>query len=394
MKISFFHNYYQFAGGEDQVFQAEQRLLQTHGHQVFQFIRRNDEIKNYSGFGKLQLAFRTIYHKKIQDSIRQHLQQAQPDVVHVHNFFPLISPALYDVCREMQIPVIQTLHNYRLVCPNAYLYRNGQICEACLEQKSLLSGVKWGCYRNSRVQSAVVAGMVGIHRRINTWQNKIDNYIALTEFARQKFIQGELPAGKIQMKPNFINPDPGKSDLQRENVVFVGRLSVEKGIITLIDAWKNNNTIPLKIIGDGPQQTTVSQLVHKNLGKNIELLGRLPTNPVIAQMQQAKFLIFPSEWYEGMPMTILEAFACGTPVVASRLGAMAEIVDDGRTGLLFKPGDADDLAAKVEWAWSHEKQMLEMGKAARKEYELKYTAERNYAMLMDIYQQAIDNKNR
>jgi glycosyltransferase involved in cell wall biosynthesis len=231
--------------------------------------------------------------------------------------------------------------------------------------------------------------MLLIHNWLRTWQEQVDVYISLTEFARHKFIEGGLPPEKIVLKPNFVHPDPGGRDSDGQYALFVGRLSKEKGISTLLQAWHFLQDIPLKLIGDGPQMAAVQTSVHATRLRRIEVLGQRDRAEVMALMKGARCLIFPSEWYEGFGLAIAEAFACGLPVIASRLGAMAEIVEDGRTGLHFSPGNPEDLAAKVEWAFSHSRELLAMGRQARKEYEQKYTAERNYQLLMDIYSRAI-----
>jgi len=283
--------------------------------------------------------------------------------------------------------VIQTLHNYRLLCPNAILYRDGGVCEDCLGRLPW-PGVMRGCYRGSRAQTVVVAAMLAVHRWLKTWLEKVDIYIALTEFARRKFIEGALPAEKVVVKPNFVHPDPGVRDGSGNYAIFVGRLSREKGVLTLLAAWELLKDIPLKIAGDGPLVEDVRR--RSQMLGGVEVLGRRDHKDVIGLLKGARFLVFPSEWYECFPVTFVEAFACGVPVIASRLGAMAEIVEDGRTGLHFTPGDPDDLAARVVYAWSHPERMREMGREARAEYEAKYTAERNYQMLMDIYHRAIE----
>jgi len=229
--------------------------------------------------------------------------------------------------------------------------------------------------------------MLTFHNILRTWENQVDVYIALTEFARKKFVQGGLPEEKIVVKPNFVHPDPGNGEHKGNFALFVGRLSAEKGIRTMLSAWRLLKSVPLKIVGDGPLMSEVkAQIERERLA--IDVPGRLPREEVFSLMRQASFLVFPAECYENFPMTIAEAFACGLAVLASRLGAMAELVEDGQIGLLFEPGNPEDLAARVAWAWAHPEEMRRMGKAARQEFEEKYTAEKNYQMLMQIYEQA------
>lgn len=385
MHILVLHNYYHHPGGEDVVFKAEKALLERMGHKVVTFVENNARLKNMNPF---KAAANAVWSKDAQQKLRRIIQQTRPDIAHFHNTFLMISPAAYYACKEAGVPVVQTLHNYRLICPGALLMRNGRVCEDCVGKAVPWPGVVHSCWRGSRVGTAVVATMLTAHHLMKTWQKQVDVYIALTNFARRKFIEGGLPADKIVVKPNFITPDPGIGLHKGNYALFVGRLSEEKGIQTLLSAWQRLKGIHLKIVGDGPLLDKARAFVQQQGLSKVEFLGRKSRNEVFALMKKARGLIFPSEWYEGFPMTLAEAFATGLPLVASRLGAMAEIVEDGRTGLLFEPGNPEDLAAKVEWAWSHPNVMAEMGGEARQEYEAKYTAERNYEMLMAIYHQA------
>jgi len=413
------HNLYQLPGGEDGVMRAEGDLLARAGHRVVEYVRGNREIAAYGLMEKATLGLRTVWAWDSYREIRALLRVQRPDLAHFHNTFPLISPAAYYACREAGVPVVQTLHNYRLLCPAAIFFRGGQVCEECIEH-GLWRGVWHGCYRHSRAATAATALMLSVHRWLGTWSKTVNCYIALTEFARAKFIEGGLPAEKIVVKPNFVHPDPmarnqpsaisgqhsatGNPQSSIPNpesripnpesrpryALFVGRLSPEKGVRTLVAAWQRlGNGVPLRVVGDGPLRAELeAEAVRRGLS-SISFHGHLTPDHLTPVMKCARFLVFPSECYEGMPRTIIEAFACGVPVIASRLGAMQEIVEDGRTGLHFTPGDADDLAAKVDWAWTHPDEMQEMGRAARAEYEFKYTGERNYQMLMEIYQRGL-----
>lgn len=386
MRILAVHNYYQQPGGEDAVFRAEKALLEHAGHQVTVYERYNEEIASYSTAQKLMLFQQTIWAWDSLQAIREILQQERPQVVHFHNTFPLISPAAYYACQQAGVSVVQTLHNYRLLCPNAFFLRDGHICEDCLGKTLPWPGVLHACYRNSRTQSAVVTTMLTVHRWLKTWQKQVNVYIALTGFSRQKFIQGGLSGEEIVVKPNFVHPDPGVREGIGNYALFVGRLSAEKGVHTLLKAWSNLSGIPLKIVGNGPLTDEAAAFVQESSLEVIDILGRRSNREVISLMKGARLLVFPSEWYEGFPMTLAEAFACGTPVVASRLGSMPEIVEDERTGLLFNTGDPDDLAGKVAWLWLHPIQAERMGQEARADFEAKYTAERNYQTLMEIYE--------
>ncbi len=387
MRILSVHNYYQIRGGEDESSEAEQNLLREMGHSVVVYAENNDRVAKIN---PLQMAVNTLWSPSAYQKVKQHLAAQRCDLMHVQNFFPLISPSIYYAAKSEGIPVIQTLRNYRLLCPNGLFFRQGRVCEDCLGQAIPLPGVWHGCYRESRLESGAVATMLSLHRAMQTWQEKVDVYVALTEFARQKFIQGGLPPDKIVVKPNFVHPDPGMGEGKGGYALYVGRLSVEKGLDTLLNAWEHlGKHLPLKIVGDGPLAEQVIAATQKFA--EVEWLGRLSMTEVYRLMGEAKMLIFPSKWYETFGRVALEAFAKGTPVIAANIGAIAELVEHGRTGLHFIPGDAKDLAIQVEFALAHPQELQQMRQAVRAEFESKYTAKQNYQQLMKIYQQACKN---
>jgi glycosyltransferase involved in cell wall biosynthesis len=394
VKILLVHNSYQQPGGEDVVFDLERQMLESRGHQVVTYRRSNWEIEAYSCARRLTLLPNVVWATDSRREIARLLEQGKFQVVHVHNTFIMVSPSIYSACRRANVPVVQTLHNYRLLCPGGTFFRDGRACEECVEH-SLWRGVRYGCYRDSSPATAAVALMLAVHRMRNTWMRDVDCYVALTEFSRRKFVEGGLPPEKVCVKPNFIHPDPSEHVGDREYALFVGRLSPEKQLHTLFAAWERlHNRIPLFIIGSGPQRAEIeAQAARRNLS-GVRFLGQVGRDQALAAIKRARFLIFPSGGYQNFPMTIVEAFACGTPVICSRLGAMEEIVADGYNGLHFAPLDSDDLATKVDWAWAHPEQMERMGKEARREYQTKYTAERNHALLMEIYARAIANGAR
>lgn len=387
MKILLIHNTYQQNGGEDSVLASEQKLLRQHGHQCEMALLSNDTVDGF--WVKANTAFKTPWSKKGHSFATQAIQQFQPDIVHVHNFFPLLTPSIYDACIEAGVPVVQTLHNYRTICPGALLMRDGEICEKCITD-SPYQAIWHRCYRNSFPGSWAVARMVAYHRRKQTWLRKVDRFIALTQFGKKKFIEADFPAEKIVVKPNFCvaaGPKDDVADSRRKGAVFVGRLSAEKGVATMLEAW-DCLEIPLRVAGGGP-------LLADRAGTKkgyIEFLGQIDGTQVVTEMAQAAFLVMPSEWYEGFPMVIVESFAYGLPVIASRLGAMAEIVEDGVTGLHFEPGNAVDLAQKVQWLHEHPHQCQQMGKNAKRVYTENYTPKRNYHILLDTYKQIIDTR--
>lgn len=388
MRILQIHNLYRIPGGEDVVVAAEKALLEHNGQEVVLLQADNDEISG--GFNQALTAANAIYSHSGKRQVSSKIASFRPDIVHVHNFFPLWSPAVYDACREAGVPVVQTLHNYRLFCSDAFFFRDGKVCEDCLGKFFPWPGIVHRCYRGSVAGTSAVATMQTIHRARRTWQTRVDKYIALTEFARQKYIEGGLPADKILIKPNFVYPDPGAGSGGGGYALFVGRLSPEKGIDTLLAAWEHlHQNIPLKIIGQGPLADTVKEAVSRL--SNVEWLGTLTLEKLYEIMGKAEFLIFPSAWYETFGRVAVEAFATGTPVIAAQIGAVAEIVEDQRTGLHFRPGDPNDLVAKVQWALSHPHQLQKMRREARVEFESKYTAQQNYQQLMQIYKSACNS---
>jgi glycosyltransferase involved in cell wall biosynthesis len=392
MRVLLVHNYYQQPGGEDEIFRAEARLLRAAGHDVLEHTRTNDDIQLQGPVSRLRVAVGTIWAGGEADQIAATIGRFNPDVVHFHNTFPLISPAGYHACHRMGVAVVQTLHNYRLSCPAATHLRDGRVCTECSD-KSLVRSVGHACYRGSRSATATVAAMLAIHRGLNTWTNRVDAYIVMNEFARERFLASGLPGDRLFIKPNFVEPDPGPRSAPGDGALFVGRLSAEKGVATLVRAWHLLSEPPtLTILGGGPEHTALQTQAAGRSG--IHFRGHQSRVEVTQAMKAAQFLVFPSVWFEGLPMTILEAFACGVPVIASRLGTMADLIMDRRTGLHFTAGDARDLADKVEWAATHPEAMATLGRQARADFEARYTAGRNLDSILDIYDRAIAGRRR
>lgn len=379
LRILIVHNAYQQRGGEDAVVEAERDLLQQHGHPVHLYQRHNDEVK---GRNPLTLARDTVWSAQTGRDFTALMPSFRPDIVHVHNSFPLVSPSIYWAAHRARVPVVQTLHNFRLICPQALLLRDGKVCEDCVGHVPWRA-VQHGCYRGSRTQTAGVAVMLQSHRLLGTWRDKVALYIALNDFCRDKFVQGGLPADRIRVKPNFVDlPEPAASS--REGFLFVGRLSQEKGVDVLAAAMSQAQAgIRLRVAGTGPEQAVIAA------APGTTLLGALAAPAVYAEMGRSAALVIPSIWYENFPRTLVEAFACGLPVIASRLGALAALVQDGMTGLLFRPGDAADLACKLQWAATHPAEMAEMGCRARGVFEQQLSGAANYAQLLAIYREAL-----
>ncbi len=393
MKIVLVHNAYQQPGGEDVVVASERRLLENEGHHVIPYLRSNTELQDASALQRIAIVPRMVWSTDSRCDFAAILDKERPDVVHIHNTFMVISPSIYSACSERQIPVVQTLHNFRLLCPNANFYRDGHVCEECVDH-GLLRGVQHGCYRNSKAATASVALMLAVHRKLHTWRDSVTRFIALTEFAREKFVAAGFPSDKFTVKPNFVDPDPCERARAGDYAVFVGRLAEDKGLGVLLDAWKQLRApCPLQIIGEGPERAALETQARDLQLSGVNFRGRLARSDAMAAIKNARFIVVPSTWYETFGMCIAESFACGTPVLCSRLGAMAEIVTDNCTGLHFTPGDAQDLARKVEWAWEHPAELVKMGRAGRAKYESDFTAARNYALLMQVYDQALAANN-
>ncbi len=384
LKVLACHNHYQSPGGEDESFATEVRLLRSRGHEVITYTKHNDTIREMSGF---ELTGRTIWSRTVYREIRDLIRRERPGILHCSNPFPLLSPALYYAARRMGVPVVQSLRNYRLLCPSAILHRGGRICEDCAGRSVPWPGVRHRCYRGSLGASTVTATMVSLHRAVGTWRRAVDRYVALTEFARRKFIGGGLPPGRIACKPNFVHPDPGPGSGRGEYAVFAGRLTAEKGVQTLLGAWSRTPSAPrLRIFGEGPLGDAVRDAAAGD--PRIEWRGHRPPEEVLAALGDARFSVMPSEWYETFGRIIVESYARAVPVIASRLGAMEELVDHGRTGLLFRPGDPDDLAAKIRALETRD--LGPMRGEARREFEERFTAEPNYRQLLSIYESAIE----
>jgi len=385
MRVLLVHCRYQIRGGEDECVEFERRLLHDAGIEVDLY---EDDNRRVDETGRLRAAVDTVWSTRSHRAIRERLRAGVYDVVHVHNFFPLISPAVHHAARAEGCAVVQTLHNYRLLCPNGIFFRDGRVCEDCLGRSVAWPAVAHACYRGSRPASAAIAAMLSTHRLLGTWRDKVDAFIALNEFGRRKFIEGGLPAERIVVKPNFVTPDPGVGDGRGGFALFVGRLTPEKGVATLIEAWRGlGDRIPLKIVGDGPLIEQVAEAAAEVPG--IEFLGRRPLAEFYDLAGRASVFVFPSTWYEGFPRVIMECFARGTPIVASAIGPIAEVVSDGATGVHFRAGDAQDLAAKVERLLARPGALAAMREAARAEFEAKYTAKIAIERTLAVYQRAI-----
>jgi len=374
------HTRYRQAGGEDQVVEAERQLLQAAGIAVHQVIFDNADLRESRSLASdLKLAASAIWSLGAERQVRAAIETHRPDVMHVHNTFAAASPSVYAAADG--VPVVQTLHNYRMVCPAATAFRDGRACADCVGRLVPWPGILHACVHGSRSQSAVAATTVAVHRALGTFRRRIAVYVALTGFQRQLMIDGGLPAEQIRVISNFLEPDPGVSDGPRSGILYVARLAEEKGIEVLLRAAAMQPGI-VRVAGDGPLQALVERAAA---AETFDYVGRLPPPSVPEELRRATALVLPSIWFEGFPLTVLEAYATGTPVIASRIGSLAEIVEDGVTGLLADPHDANGLAERLRWATDHPNEMHEMGSRARDEYEARFRGPAHLEALLGTY---------
>jgi glycosyltransferase involved in cell wall biosynthesis len=373
------HNRYRYAGGEDAVVYAEAAVLRERGHRVIEFTRDNSQIAEFGRIDRASLAATAVWNQRVYSEVRALIRRERPAVAHCHNLVPLLSPAVYYACRDEGVPVVQTLHNFRLRCPAGTMFRDGKTCNDC--DRNLARGVVHGCYRRSRTQTAVAAMMLAAHRWLRTFSDAVDAYSAPSRFCAEVMASAGIPSQKIAVRQNFLAADPGVRRGIGSYAIFVGRICEEKGIRQLLAAWRKLPHIPLVVVGDGP----LLDEARRTAASNVSFTGALPPSEVVSRIKSARFLVFPSIWHETFGMVALEAAACGVATLGSRLGAIPELVQEGRTGLLFDPYSPNELADKAAWAWEHPDAMNEMGSAARDCYLQRHTAEHGYASLMALY---------
>lgn len=388
VRVLLIHDYYQQRGGEDAVFEAERQLLIDHGHTVTTRSTHNDAIRQV---GAARLVTSTVWNREAYRDVARRVRAERPEIVHVHNTFPMTSPAVLAAARASGARVVQTLHNYRLLCPAATLLRDGQICQACVGRRFAWPAVRHGCYRGRRDASAVVGTMLAVHGALGTYRRNVDRFIATTSFSRAKFVEGGLPAERIAVKPHFLPRDPGIGRGDGGYVLYVGRLSAEKGVGTLVRAWSQPGAPPLKVAGDGPLAHEVEQLAAHSA--SVEWLGHRPASDIDVLMADAAVLVVPSEGYETFGLAVIEAFAHGTPVVATDHGALAEAIGSGSAGRLVKPGNPAHLLREVVGLLSRPDDLAAARLAARLAFERRYTAAANHERLMEIYNAALEESD-
>ena len=394
MKVLLVHNRYRTSApsGEDIAVRNEHRMLASRGVDVTLFERCNDDIDDSTAMAKAAAAANTIWSRRSRSELREVLAQVRPDVVHVHNTFSMLSPSIYGACKSAGVPVVQTLHNFRLFCPGALFLRDGKPCEECLD-RSLLQSVRHRCYRGSLAATATLASMLTLHRAFGTYSRDINHYISLTQFGRSKAVKGGIPDCRLSVKPNFLPdpPPPGRGG--GGYVAYIGRLLEGKGTETLVAAWRHLPSVRLKILGDGALRPAL-QAVAQSERLNVEFAGMQNRATVLETIANAEFLIIPSECYEGFPMVIAESFACGTPVLASRIGSMEELIEEGVTGRKFTAGNAEELASSVRSMLADEVGLRRMRSNARAHFDAHLTEERNFLQLMNVYAEVIAETRR
>jgi glycosyltransferase involved in cell wall biosynthesis len=385
-RVLMIHNRHQIRAGEDQSQAAEVDLLQSNGVEVDPYIRDNRELDGASG---ARAAVGAAWSSNSYRAINRMLRVKRYDIVHVQNFFPLISPSVHYVAQQHGIPVVQALRNYRLLCPAATLFREGQICEACVGHIVPWRSVIHACYRNDRKATAAVAAMLTLHNLLRTWRRKIDLYLACSEFTKATFVSAGFEADGIMVKPNFVSPDPGPGEGRGGFALFAGRLASEKGLRSLIVAWRQiGERLPLKVVGEGPSEEALLNETRDIRG--IEILGPQPPQEIRRLMGDAVVVVVPSEWHEPFGRVIVEAFSRGTPVIAARAGGISELVEEGKTGFLFTPAVSAELAERVERLICNPGLAVSMRAFARQAYLSSYTPAANFMMLREAYRIAIE----
>lgn len=386
MKVLLVHNRYQQRGGEDAVVEAESRLLSANGIEIQRLDADNDAIQGI--VSKIQVSASQFgIPGTALSRFRETLSHFRPDVVHVHNWFPTLSPSIFNICRNARVPVVHTLHNYRLLCAGATLFRDGHVCEDCIGTTFRTPGILHSCYHNSLPGTAVATAGMLAHWSIGTWRRSVDRFIALSQFARNKLIEGGLPAEKLVVKPNFIDPDPGAGSGAGQYLLYAGRLTEEKGLRVLLECWRGCPGLPLlKIAGVGPLQDEVRAAAATL--PNIEYLDGRSSEEVLELMRNAAALLCPSLWYEGMPRVVIESLAVGTPVIASSIGCYPEMIADGEAGALFPAGDI--AALRIRLGDLVQRRSLEaMRIMARRCFESSYTGDQNLKLLLSIYRSVL-----
>jgi glycosyltransferase involved in cell wall biosynthesis len=390
MKILLAHNYYQQRGGEDSVFEAEADLLQQSGHEVKCLVFHNQSIQSWGS--RLGAAVGCIFNVRAFFRTLKAIQQFSPDVLHVHNLFPLASPSILVAAKLLRVPVVMTVHNYRMICANAVLYRDNEVCQRCIHQTWPLDAVRFACYQNSKLRTAALVLMQSIHKILGTWHHCVSRYIALSQYEKNMLVCSSvaLKAEAVEVKPNFaIPPNHNGNSEESAYFLFIGRLSEEKGISSLLEAFINTN-LPLKIIGTGPLESFAREKIAAS--PNIELLGFLDKQQIYEYLRKSIALIFPSVLPETFGLSIVEAFSAKVPVITTNIGGPAEIVQDGVNGLQVAPETPFDLQTAARKLFENSTLREELAINAYQTYITRYSAPSNYQQLIGIYQDVLKDK--
>ena len=381
------HEKYQQFGGEDVAVAADLALLERNGHRIEYYERDNDEINDLGPIGKARIAAGTVWSKRSRRSLAAVLERFRPQVVHVHNTFPLLSPSIYRAAKERDIPVVQSIHNYRLICPTGALLRDGRLCAECVGRRLPLPAVRHACYHSSRSQTAVVAAMHATHTVMKTWERDVDLFLPVSHHVLHRLIEAAaIPPDRAMVRNNHLSPDPGlrRPDSDRGYAVFVGRLSHEKGVEVLVRAAAQVPELQVRVVGDGPERGRVVRLARELQADNVSFLGQLPRPDALEEIRGARCLVLPSIWEEPMGLVLIEAAALGVPIIGSNIGGTPEVVVPG-TGFLFARADVSALATSLRDAASKPMIWRARGRAARLHFERNFTAERAYDSLLAAY---------
>lgn len=375
------HNRYRQPGGEDVCVADQVRLLHERGHAVRLFEKDNREIDGYGLLQKARLFFATAGNSRSAGEVARIVAEFKPEVAHVHNTLPLLSPSIYAPLTKAGVKVIQWLHNYRLVCPAGTLYRDGKACTLCMDE-GLAHAVKQRCWSQSKMATLALTRMLERHRRARTWHEQVDLFVALNHFQRDLLVQaGLVPAEKTIVQPNFCYPPatPRSETQPGEGFVFAGRLTQEKGVLTLARAAAEARA-PLKIFGDGPLRAALAERFPA-----VQMLGHVPHEQALKEVAKARAVVVPSEWQEPFGLASIEAMALGKPLIASRVAGSLEIVQDGATGLLFEPGDVGGLAQCLRRLQEEPDFCRKLGAAGRERFEKEYSPEAGYRRLLEMH---------
>ncbi len=399
--------FYPKGGGEVHVFDV-MALLQSHGHKVIPFAMRHqlNSASDYDSYfvdgmdldehsswgGDFRKAVRILYSREAKRKIEALLELNCPDIAHVHNIYHQISPSILPVLKDRGLPVVMTVHDLKLLCPNYKMRTHGAICERC-KPRRFYQAVLNRCVKDSLVASAVCAVESYLHRYSGLYEHNVDRFITPSRFYQKKLVEWGMPEKKIVFIPNFTRLDRFVPGCDGEDYfVYFGRLAEEKGLLTLIEAMRRVRRGTLFIVGEGPLSAVLQRAIREYRLENVHLTGAKWDAELVSLVRRSRFSVFPSEWYENCSIALIESYACGKPVVGANIGGISEMIDEGETGLLFEPFNAGDLAEKIDYMFAHGDVAARMGKNARAKAEKEYAPERHYAQLMSLYAEVIGAK--